>query len=103
MDTLTKKQDGGLLELRGHLHARDGGPGLGLDALDHRAAAAALLLLIGHDFTVCIRPSSRPAHLPQQLQRVRMGAWRGGCRVTGELTSRHLLASRRLNAISRSR
>ena len=78
MDTLTKKQDGGLLELRGHLHARDGGPGLGLDALDHRAAAAALLLLIGHDFTVCIRPSSRPAHLPQQLQRVRIeGVERG--------------------------
>ena len=46
--TITRRishQDGGLLELGGHLHAGDGGPGFGLDALDHRAAAAALLLL----------------------------------------------------------
>ena len=67
--TITRRishQDGGLLELGGHLHAGDGGPGFGLDALDHRAAAAALLLLIGHDFTVRMRHSLRPAHLPQR-------------------------------------
>ena len=39
--------------LRGGL----GGPGLGLDVLEDCAPSAALLLLVGHDFTDCIRPS----------------------------------------------
>ena len=43
---------GELEELEEHLDAEVVGLDLGLDALDHPALAADLLLLVGHDFTV---------------------------------------------------
>ena len=46
--------EGELGELEEHLDAEDDGLTLGLDALDRRAPAADLLLLLGHDFTVWV-------------------------------------------------
>ena len=45
-------QEGSLEQLEGLVLGEASGLDLGLDALDHPALAADLLLLLGHDFTV---------------------------------------------------
>ena len=63
--------------LRGGL----GGPGLGLDVLDDCAPSAALLLLVGHDFTDCeALLATRGAHLPE-AETLYVGRWKVGVRV----------------------
>ena len=63
--------------LRGGL----GGPGLGLDVLDDCAPSAALLLLVGHDFSDCeALLATRGAHLPE-AETLYVGRWKGGVRT----------------------
>ena len=63
--------------LRGGL----GGPGLGLDVLDDCAPSAALLLLVGHNFTDCeALLATRGAHLPE-AETLYVGRWKVGVRV----------------------
>ena len=63
--------------LRGGL----GGPGLGLDVLDDCAPSAALLLLVGHDFSDCeALLATRGAHLPE-AETLYVGRWKVGVRV----------------------
>ena len=65
--------------LRGGL----GGPGLGLDVLDDCAPSAALLLLVGHDFSDCeALLATRGAHLPE-AETLYVGRWKVGVRVQG--------------------
>ena len=63
--------------LRGGL----GGPSLGLDVLDDCAPSAALLLLVGHDFSDCeALLATRGAHLPE-AETLYVGRWKVGVRV----------------------
>ena len=63
--------------LRGGL----GGPGLGLDVLDDCAPSAALLLLVGHDFSDCeALLATRGAHLPE-AETLYVGRWKVGVRT----------------------
>ena len=65
--------------LRGGL----GGPGLGLDVLDDCAPSAALLLLVGHDFSDCeALLATRGAHLPE-AETLYVGRWKVGVRTQG--------------------
>ena len=65
--------------LRGGL----GGPSLGLDVLDDCAPSAALLLLVGHDFTDCeALLATRGAHLPE-AETLYVGRWKVGVRTQG--------------------
>ena len=52
------------LVLQEVLHAEDGGPGLGLDALDERAPSEVVDLLLEHDFTA--GTATRATRLPVQ-------------------------------------
>ena len=63
--------------LRGGL----GGPSLGLDVLDDCAPSAALLLLVGHDFSDSEGLlATRGAHLPE-AETLYVGRWKVGVRV----------------------
>ena len=72
--TVLEHPEGELAELGEQLDDtgddEDDGHGLGLDALDHRAPAAGLLLLVGHDFTVCTWLSSDLSQLTCQQQNI---------------------------------
>ena len=57
--------------------------GLGLDVLDDCAPSAALLLLVGHDFSDCeALLATRGAHLPE-AETLYVGRWKVGVRVQG--------------------
>ena len=62
--------EGELGELGEQLDDEDDGHDLGLDALDHPAPAAGLLLLVGHDFNVWKWLSSDSSQLTCQQQNI---------------------------------
>ena len=62
--------EGELGELGEQLHDEDDVHGLGLDALDRRAPAADLLLLLEHDFAVWMRLSDDSSQLTCQQQSI---------------------------------
>ena len=80
--------EGELGELGDLLSAEDDVLDLGLDALDHPAPAAGLLLLVGHDFNVWKWLSSDSSQLTCQQQNIYVGA-------VGEGVHHHVLAHRK--------
>ena len=63
-------REGTLEQLQDLVLGQAGGLNLGFDALDHRAPAAGLLLLVGHHFTVWKWLSSELSQLTCQQQNI---------------------------------